>query len=348
MNALHTLVLNDDSRVPKYRQLVDGVMQQLANGRLKIGDKIPSINKVSEELYLSRDTVEKAYRLLKDEKVIVSVPGKGFYINRSPVSNQKNVLFLINKLSSYKMKLYNAFVKAMGDRALTEILVYHCDETLFLNYLKKNKGAFDYYLIMPHFKNDKLRYGQISKEVAAAISEIGKEKLILLDNEDVPLPYQAKSIYQDFESDIYEALKTGLEKVRKYKKLFLLFPAEALYPYPEKIIQGFREFCLEQEFDFEVVYQFFDEFIIMEGDLFICVEEADLVSLVKKIREDGFELGKAVGVISYNDTPLKELLGITVISTDFDYMGTKAADLVSTGAYDRIKNPFNYIERNSL
>ncbi|WP_185965281.1 hypothetical protein [Flavobacterium franklandianum] len=37
---------------------------------------------------------------------------------------------------------------------------------------------------------------------------------------------------------------------------------------------------------------------------------------------------KDVGVISYNETPLKALLGITVISTDFKGMGEAAAKII--------------------
>ena len=37
-------------------------------GNVKIGDKVPSINKLSEEFYLSRNTVERAYKELIDKK----------------------------------------------------------------------------------------------------------------------------------------------------------------------------------------------------------------------------------------------------------------------------------------
>jgi DNA-binding LacI/PurR family transcriptional regulator len=44
----------------------------------------------------------------------------------------------------------------------------------------------------------------------------------------------------------------------------------------------------------------------------------------------GYQLGKDFGVISYNDTPMKEIVegGVTVISTDFNKMGELAAKFV--------------------
>ena len=76
-----------DSRVPKYQQIVNSVISGISNGYLSIDEKIPSINEVSEEFYLSRDTVEKAYNILKEQKIITSVKGKGFYIAKTEKAN---------------------------------------------------------------------------------------------------------------------------------------------------------------------------------------------------------------------------------------------------------------------
>ena len=59
-------------------------------------------------------------------------------------------------------------------------------------------------------------------------------------------------------------------------------------------------------------------------------------------------LGDDIGIISYNDTPLKDLLGITVVSTDFDQMGRTTAELILEKRVDRVKNPFYLTERESL
>lgn len=74
----------------------------------------------------------------------------------------------------------------------------------------------------------------------------------------------------------------------------------------------------------------------------------DLVNLVRQIREKKLTLGKDIGIISYNDTPLKELLGITVISTHFKAMGETAAYMILKNKKEKVKNVFEYIERNSV
>ena len=55
-----------------------------------------------------------------------------------------------------------------------------------------------------------------------------------------------------------------------------------------------------------------------------------MVDVIKECRKLNFKLGKDIGVISYNDTPMKEIVGggITVISIDFEEMGKRAAGFV--------------------
>ena len=55
---------------PKYLQIIDSIVHAISKGKLKRGDKIPSINQLSEEYLLSRDTVEKAYRQLIRENIL--------------------------------------------------------------------------------------------------------------------------------------------------------------------------------------------------------------------------------------------------------------------------------------
>jgi len=128
----------------------------------------------------------------------------------------------------------------------------------------------------------------------------------------------------------------------------LIYPEKSVYPYPRRILHGFKKFCIEHSLDFEVHNEIYNDMVLKEGDLFITIEESDLVNLVKQIRDDEFILGKDIGVISYNDTPLKELLGITVISTDFKAMGETAASMILHKEKGKVKIPFNFIDRKSV
>ncbi|PXX25444.1 GntR family transcriptional regulator [Arenibacter sp. ARW7G5Y1] len=348
MDMFQYIKIDDNSRIPKYRQIVDSIINNISNGNLKIDDKIPSINSLSEEFILSRDTVEKAYQILKERKIITSIRGKGYYITRTKLISKVSILFLINKLSAYKMRIYNSFINTIGGNSHTDLHIYHCDNSLFVSLIEKNINAYDYYIIMPHFKTDDLKHINYTDEAIKAINRIPKNKLILMDNNNLEIPGDTIEIYQDFENDIYNALKEGLAKISRYGKMILVYPENAVYPYPRRILQGFRKFCVEHKIDFEVLNEIFDDIVLKKGDLFITIEETDLVSLVNQIRDKEFILGLEIGVISYNDTPLKELLGITVISTDFKAMGETASRMILNKEKGKIKNPFNFIDRNSI
>ena len=342
------IIINKNSSIPKYRQIINAIIDEIANGNFKIGEKIPSINELSEDCYLSRDTVEKAYKKLKERKIIVSIKGKGYYTAKTDLISKVNIFLLINKLSSYKMQTYNSFVNSMGVNAQVNLFIYHCDESLFLNKIEKELGGYDYYVIMPHFKDQDLKHIGFSEKILGAIEKIPKNKLLLLDNCLHQVKGEYINIYQDFKLDIYNALNKGVKKLLKYKKIILIYPRKSIYPYPVEIIQGFRMFCVEHSFNFEIIDEIYDDMDLEILDCFITIDEMDLVSLVKQIREKEMVLGKEIGIISYNDTPLKELLGITVISTDFKVMGETAAKFILNKEYKKIKNPFNFIDRNSI
>jgi DNA-binding transcriptional regulator YhcF (GntR family) len=347
MESLKLLRIDSDSRMPKYRQIVNSILEEIEKGSLKVGMRIPSINEISEEYYLSRDTVEKAYNFLKEKKIIVSAKGKGYYVARAVESSGLSVLFLMNKLSSYKLRIYNAFVGSLGSRTRVDLKVYHCDPKVFLSELEESRGAYDYYVIMPHFKDETLSHRTVTREVLEALRTLPEEKVIYIDNM-VPDLEARSAVYQDFRMDIYEALSEAIECLRSYQKLILVYPRKAVYPYPTRIRTGFQQFCSDYDFQFEILDQIYTDMELQSKDAYIIIEENDLVALVKQIRDRGLTMGKDIGVISYNDTPLKDLLGITVISTDFDAMGETAAYMIQSRKQEVVKNAFHFINRDSI
>jgi DNA-binding transcriptional regulator YhcF (GntR family) len=344
MLAAKTLIrLDENSRIPKYQQIVNSIIEDIEGQLLTVGDKIPSINEISEEYYLSRDTVEKAYSQLKERKIIVSVKGKGFYVASNVSHSQVSVLFLINKLSNYKLKIYNSFVNRMGTSTLVDLQINHCDPKLLLNILEENMGAYDHYVIMPHFKDDRKNHYNLALNVLSALKKFPTEKLLILDNFLPDLGVEFASVFQDFKHDIYDALCEGIFELQHYEKLMLVYPKETVYPYPKEILDGFKKFCTDFDFDHEILETIYTDMELQPQDAYIVIEENDLVNLVKQVREQGYTMGKDIGIVSYNDTPLKELLGITVVSTNFKLMGETAAYMIRKQKRECVKNSFNFI-----
>ena len=86
------------------------------------------------------------------------------------------------------------------------------------------------------------------------------------------------------------------------------------------------------------------------GEVYLNVMEDELVAVLEKLLASGLEIGKEVGVISYNETPVKKFIlnGITTISTDFHQMGITAAQLILSSSKEHSEIPFKLMLRASL
>jgi len=158
---------------------------------------------------------------------------------------------------------------------------------------------------------------------------------------------ECSSIYEDFEKDIYNALENALSHLQKYHTIKIIFPSYTYHP--KEILSGFSKFCSEYAFDNSVIQNIAEE-TIEDGIVYISLMENDLVTLIEKILDCKKEIGKDIGVISYNETPLKKIIlnGITTVSTDFMMMGKNAAQLILNKEQAHIAVPFYLTLRSSL
>jgi GntR family transcriptional regulator len=65
---------------PIYRQIIDHVRNSVATFELAVGDSLPSVRQLAEELVLNHNTVAKAYAELVREGVLESRHGRGVFV----------------------------------------------------------------------------------------------------------------------------------------------------------------------------------------------------------------------------------------------------------------------------
>ena len=247
---------------------------------------------------------------------------------------------MFNKLSSYKKEIYYAFLEALGSRATVDLQIHHYSAELFRQIIAANLGRYNYYVVMPHFT-----YTTPPEAYLRVLRSIPAAELVLLDKDVPALGTGCLAVYQDFARDIGGALDSAAAELAKYPRMRLILPSDENFPV--EIDQGFRHFCTYNDKEFAVRENARDE-VLEAGTCYVVLRETDLVELVKKVRQTPYLLGREIGIISFNETPLKELLGMTVITTDFHHMGRTAATLLLAGKREQVRNPFYMIRRGSI
>jgi 2-aminoadipate transaminase len=78
------LELKRDSHTPLYAQIVSEVRRMIADGALKVGDRLPANRELARTLGVNRNTITTAYAELAADGLITSRVGSGTYISRMP------------------------------------------------------------------------------------------------------------------------------------------------------------------------------------------------------------------------------------------------------------------------
>lgn len=327
--------IDSQSNLPKYKQIIFSVEVAIAEKRLKRNDKLPSINKVSLEFSISRDTVLLAFDELKKRGIIYSILGKGYYVKSVDFNYEQRFFLLFDELNIFKEDTYNSFKNTIGDKAQIDIFFHHFNIETFKKLINESNGNYSKYIVMP------------TNLIGAAsiIKTLPKNDVYILDQTNKDLA-EYPSVHQNFVKDMYEALLIGKELLSNYQKLILIFPG---FKEPIGMVEGFAKFCNEYSFSNEIIPTF-EGRVIQKGEVFIIPSDRHLVNVLEQSKIQNLKIVDDFGIISYNDTPLKKVVenGITTISTDFNMMGALLANMILENRKEQIENECRLIIRNSL
>lgn len=332
---MKNIQIDDTLGVPKYRQIINSIYHAISNGDISLGGKIPSLNQICAEFGLSRDTVMVAFNELKAKGVVRSIPGKGYYINSTEVHLDERIFLLFDELNAFKEDLYTSFLNKLDIRTNVDIYFHHFNFQLFKDLINQSSGKYTSYVIMP----------ATFEHTADILAVLPEDKVYILDRMKSDLK-RYPVVYQNFEDDVYQALINGDDLLKKYKKLIMIFPGGKE---PEGRVRGFEKFCGERHIEFEILRSLQNRKIRKE-EVYFVPSDRNLVRLVKMAAEQNFALGADFGIVSFNDTVLKEVVagGITTISTDFNRMGETLAEMIVEKRWEQVANPAALIRRNSL
>ncbi len=310
---IFTISIHHNSEVPKYQQIINAINNSIAENVLHQGDLLPSVNFICKTHQLSRDTVFKAYTILKEQNVIESVPNKGYFV----ANETRKVLLLLDTFKAYKEVLYHSFIENLPNNFITDVQFHHYNIDNFKTIINNSLGKYYKYIVM----------GFNNKEVPEVLLKIKQDKLLLIDW-NIHSKEHNNYVFQDFGESFYDSLDEALVSLKKYKKVIFIYPE--FTDHPKETLIYFKKFIRKNDLNGDVILDS-NSFKIERNVAYISVSDRMLGKFLEQCKKKNLEPGVDVGFLSYNETPMKKFIykGISVISTDFKELGSKAALFVS-------------------
>lgn len=120
------MIIEFDEKQPIYLQIMDLIKRDIVSGKLKEGDKLPSVREMAEKLKVNPNTVQRAYQELEREKVTFIQRGMGTFITKDE-----------GMISALKKKMakdvLDAFINGMKELGFSKDEILH----ILKNYIEK-------------------------------------------------------------------------------------------------------------------------------------------------------------------------------------------------------------------
>ena len=113
-------VIDPRNKAPLYEQLAQQLRWQVAMGFLTGDEPLPSVRQLSAELGINPNTIQKAYRLMEQEGLIYSQPGRGNFV--TPAVNEQRQKQQEAQLTLLEKELKRAQEMGIEAEKLSELI----------------------------------------------------------------------------------------------------------------------------------------------------------------------------------------------------------------------------------
>jgi len=334
---LNLLSVEESSSMPKYMQIVNVVLSDIENGIFKAGEMIPSINETSSEFYISRDTVEKAYKKLKEIGIIGSVRGKGYYVTTSSPGQGKKVMVVTEHFGNETRYLFDKLKQTFTKSGGVEIYFHAGNPELLKKSIQNHIGLYDYYIVLSNPQNH-------SFEMREAVGIIPASKLIYIQK-SADLNREVFAVFEYDETQLRNKLNELADVFNRYKRIHVGVPGNTVFG---TLYDGVLNYFLDNGIQFELIPDIVD-MDVREGDLYITGCDEELYAVLNETTSKKFIPGQDVGVIGLTDSPLIEFIGggITVISADYLQICRGVASVVQGKIKETVGVGYTIVRRAS-
>jgi len=331
INTLHKV-----AGITKHECIVAGISNTIENQILKKGDPLPSINQLSNNLGYSRETIVKAYNALKERGILDSKHGLGYFVSSAQIDQKLKIALVLYGFQTFQQTFYNTLRRQLGDTYEIDVFFHHNNKDVYKAILENVRSKYGMYIIAPIQ----------SPELNHLLLSMPNSKMLIVDRYHY-LNDEVAHITQEFEitlSNVFEALE---ERIYDFDKVMFYYKDTA--DYPPGIKTAFLNFCVSSGIKYEI-HSDYDSDQLSINNLYFTIGDSDLWALIKDAESEKLTIGKDIGILSHNDSPVKEIIvgGITTFSTDFALMAEKAANFIKDKKMIKEIVPSRLIRRKSL
>lgn len=298
----------------KHDRLVQGIINAIDEKVLVTDDLLPSLNEMIRELQFSRDTVVKGYQELINRGLIGSTRGRGYYVTNGNTGQTLQVALMMYNMDTFEEQFYRNFRAELGPNVHLNVFFHHGNIEVFETILTQIKGKYGMYVIapIPHPRTREL------------LETIPRNRFLMVDRHE-PLEGEFNHITQEFAHSSYRIFMELAPVIGKFDEMIFYHSADSLDP--KEIVGAFKKFLKDTKIKGRILPEF-KPGTIEKGKVYFTLDNYAIFAMLKECKEKKLKPGKDLGVLSHNDEPAKELIGITTYSADFSLMGKKAGVFV--------------------
>lgn len=176
------------------------------------------------------------------------------------------------------------------------------------------------------------------------LDPIPRNRLLLFDRYEA-LPGEVSHITQEFEQSSFEVFTQLADAIKKYKEILFIHSPDSLDP--KEIVVAFKKFLRKARVKGSVIPEFVPG-SIKKGTVYFTLDNFVMWEILKECAAKKMQPGKDIGILSHNDEPAKEFVGITTYSADFAEMGRLAAQVILDRKMVQLTVPMKLYRRKSL
>ena len=294
----------------KHNQLVQGIINAIDDKVIEKGERLPSVNTMIEQLHFSRATIVKGIAELIDRGVIGSQKRLGYYVLGGEDEKIQSIALVMYNLDTFEEQFYRNFRAQLSKKIRLDVFFHHGNIETFEKITEQIKGGYEMNVIapIPHPKSK------------ALLEQIPRSKFLMVDRYE-QIEGQFNHITQEFKDSTYRILSELAPPIKKFEEIIFFHNPDSLDP--KEMVGAFKKFLV----DFKIKGRILSQYIphsAEKGKVYFTLDNFLLWEIMKDVKAKNLAFGKDVGLLSSNDEPAKEFIGITTFSTDFSEMGTLA------------------------